>query len=81
MAKAARVIVKAKDSRDQSDKLIRIFTKKVKKDGLIELARENRYYKKPSIKKREKRERAERMRRREERKRSKAIERKSNRSG
>jgi len=43
MAKAARVIVKAKDNREQSDKLIRRFTKKVKKEGLIEMARENRY--------------------------------------
>lgn len=80
MAKAARVIVKAKDSREQSDKLIRRFTKKVKKEELLETVRENRFYKKPSIKKREKRERAERLRRREERKRVKAQERKSNRS-
>lgn len=42
------------------EKAMRIFKKKTQKDGFIREIRERRYYKKPSIKKREKRIQAKR---------------------
>jgi len=36
---------------ESDERLIRRFIKKVKKDGILELARERRYYEKPSVKK------------------------------
>jgi small subunit ribosomal protein S21 len=75
MSKTARVTVKAKECRGNPDKMIRKFTRKVKKEGVLEQARERRYFKKPSIKKKEKRERAARQRRRDEIKRQRAFER------
>jgi small subunit ribosomal protein S21 len=75
MSKTARVTVKAKECRGHPDKMIRKFTRKVKKEGVLEQARERRYFKKPSVKKREKRERAARQRRRDEIKRQRALER------
>ena len=75
--KKSNVTVKAKDIRGSSEKLIRRFIKKTKKAKVIEQVRERRYYKKPSIKKKEKRERALRLRRREEQKRLRAIERRN----
>ena len=75
--KKSNVTVRAKDVRGSSEKLIRRFIKKTKKAKIIEQVRERRYYKKPSIKKKEKRERAVRLRRREEQKRLRAIERRN----
>lgn len=75
--KKSNVTVRAKDVRGSSEKLIRRFIKKTKKAKIIEQVRERRYYKKPSIKKKEKRERALRLRRREEQKRLRAIERRN----
>jgi len=79
MAKVARVSVDLDQCRGQVDKMIRRFTKKVKKEGLLETMRDNRYYKKPSVAKKEKRIRTERRRLREEKKRQRAKERTRNR--
>ena len=48
--------------------MIRKFIKKTKKAKIIEQVRERRYYKKPSIKKKEKIKRAARLRKREQQK-------------
>ena len=74
MAKGAHVKVTAKECRGMTDRMIRKFTKKVKKEGVLETVKEKRYYKKPSVAKKEKRIRAERRRRKEERKRSRGQE-------
>ena len=65
--------VTAKECRGNVDKMIRKFIKKVKKEKIIEQLRDRRFYKKPSVKKREKRMRAERARRREEAKRQRKL--------
>tara|TARA_Y100000310_G_C20346936_1_gene652440 strand:- start:403 stop:672 length:270 start_codon:yes stop_codon:yes gene_type:complete len=77
MAKGAHVKVTAKECRGMADRMIRKFTKKVKKEGVLETVKEKRYYKKPSVAKREKRERAARRRVREEQKRKRAQERRN----
>jgi len=77
MAKGAHVKVTAKECRGMTDRMIRKFTKKVKKEGVLETVKEKRYYKKPSVAKREKRERAARRRVREEQKRKRAQERRN----
>jgi ribosomal protein S21 len=59
--------------------MIRRFTKKVKKDRILDEAKERRHYKKPSVAKKEKRIRAERQRLRDEKKRKRAQERRRNR--
>ena len=69
--------VTAKECRGNVDKMIRKFIKKVKKERIIEQVRDRRFYKKPSVKKKEKRIRAERMRRKEATKRRKAEERRN----
>ena len=61
---------------ESTERLIRRFIKKVKRDGIIEEVRERRYYKKPSVAKRLKKEKAQQRRLREERKAQKARERK-----
>ena len=77
MAKGAHVKVTAKECRGMTDRMIRKFTKKVKKEGVLETVKEKRYYKKPSVAKREKRIRAARRRVREEQKRKRAQERRN----
>lgn len=77
MKKAANVVVGAKECRGNHEKMIRKFIKKVKKEKIIEEVRDRRYYKKPSVEKKEKRERAIRFRRREEQKRLRALERRN----
>ena len=71
------VTVTADECGGNNDRMIRKFIKKVKKEKIIEEARDRRYYKKPSVEKREKRERAIRFRRREEQKRLRALERRN----
>jgi len=75
--KPANVTVKLRECNGNVERMIRRFIKKTKKEGIVEQARERRYYKKPSEAKREKRRRAERVRMREERKRQRAIERRN----
>jgi small subunit ribosomal protein S21 len=55
--------------KDESiDKMIRRFTKKIKRCGILEDHRDSRYYEKPSVARRIKSEKAEQARQREKRK-------------
>ncbi|MAE82822.1 MAG: 30S ribosomal protein S21 [Flammeovirgaceae bacterium] len=77
MRKQVKVSVSLKQCRGNVEKMIRRFIKKTKKEKIVEQARENKYYTKPSDAKREKRRRALRARLREERKRQRAEERRN----
>ena len=77
MSRKANVIVHAKECRNNNEKLIRKFSKKVKKERIIEQTKDRRRYKKPSVRKKEKRIRAQRARQREALKRQRAIERRN----
>tara|TARA_R100000664_G_scaffold33443_1_gene50570 strand:- start:2050 stop:2292 length:243 start_codon:yes stop_codon:yes gene_type:complete len=77
MARKANVTVKARECRNNNERMIRKFNKKVKKERIIEQVKDRRRYKKPSVLKKEKRIRAARNRLREERKRQRAIERRN----
>lgn len=79
MSKGAHVKVTIKECRGSVDRMIRRFTKKVKKDRILDEAKDRRYYKKPSVAKKEKRIRAARQRLRDEKKRRRAQERRRNR--
>ena len=57
------------------DRLVKRFIKKSKKSGIIDEAKERRYYKKPSEKKREAKRRSDARRRKEIAKREKAQKR------
>jgi ribosomal protein S21 len=62
MSKVAYVAVDAYTrSRDENERLIKKFIKKVKKEGILELVRERRYYEKPSTKRKRKKERKKRI--------------------
>tara|TARA_Y100000310_G_scaffold229210_1_gene231624 strand:+ start:1447 stop:1692 length:246 start_codon:yes stop_codon:yes gene_type:complete len=74
MKKGVNASVSLKHCRGNVERMIRRFTKKVKKERIIEDFKEKRYYKKPSVARKEKRIRAERRRRKEERKRTRAQE-------
>jgi len=77
MSRKANVIVHAKECRNNNERLIRKFSKKVKKERIIEQTKDRRRYKKPSVRKKEKRIRAQRARQREALKRQRAIERRN----
>ena len=77
MKKTGNVIDKPRHPRESADRMIRIFIKKTKIERIVEEARDRRRYKKPSIKKKEKRERAQRARHREEQKRIRAQQRRN----
>ena len=77
MKKKSNLTVTAKECRGNHERMIRRFIKKVKKEQIIEEIRERRYYKKPSVAKKEKRIRAERQRRRDQLKRQRAKERRN----
>ena len=64
MAKKINIAVKARP-RENAERLIRRFIKKVKKEKIVEKFREGRYYNPPSVKKKLKRERAQRQRERD----------------
>ena len=74
MKKGVNASVSLKQCRGNVEKMIRRFTKKVKKERIIEDFKEKRYHKKPSVAKKEKRIRAERRRKKEERKRTRSQE-------
>jgi ribosomal protein S21 len=59
---------------ESSEKLVRRFIKKVKKERIIEEARDKMRFVSASVKKRLKKERAEKTRQREERKKEKLIQ-------
>ena len=77
--KKANVIVHAKECRGNSEKMIRKFIKKTKRARIIEEVKDRRFYKKPSVKMKEKQIRAERQRQRDERKKQRALERRRRR--
>ena len=80
MTKKAHVVVYAKECRGNVEKMIRKFIRKAKKERIVEQVRDRREYKKPSVKKKEKRLRAERQRKRDELKRQRAAERRRRRN-
>ena len=77
MANKINVIVTARECKNNNDRLIRKFCKKVKKERIIEQVRDRKRYKKPSVVKKEKRLRAQRTRQREALKKQRAIERRN----
>ncbi len=80
MSRTANVIVTARECRGNNEKMIRKFSKKVKKERIIEQVKDRRRYKKPSVAKKEKRIRARRARQREQLKRQRAQERRNRRN-
>lgn len=80
MKKQCNFKVTSKECRGNVERMIRKFIRKTKKEGVLDEVRERRYYKKPSIKKREKSEKARRMRARQEQKRLRAKERRNRRN-
>ena len=79
MARQANVGVTSRECKNNTERMIRRFTKKVKKARIIEEVRNRKRYKKPSVAKKEKRIRAQRMRLKEERKRER-MQQKRNRN-
>ena len=79
MSKAVNVKVTSRECKGDVHKMIRKFIKKTKRERIVEQVRENKYYDKPSVQKKEKRRKAERVRRREEQKRLRAKERRNRR--
>ena len=77
MANKINVIVTARECKNNNDRLIRKFCKKVKKERIIEQVRDRKRYKKPSVVKTEKRLRAQQTRQREALKKQRAIERRN----
>ena len=71
MSKKINVSVTARECRNNNERMIRKFIKKVKKEGIIEEVKERRFYIKPSKLKRIKKARAVARRKKEEAKRSK----------
>ena len=47
--------------KDENEKLIKKFCRKVKKNGILDLVRDRRYYEKPSVKRRRKKLRKKRV--------------------
>jgi small subunit ribosomal protein S21 len=78
--KKANVVVHARECRGNAEKMIRKFIKKTKRARIVEEVKDRRFYKKPSVKKKEKQIRAERQRQRDERKKQRALERRRRRN-
>tara|TARA_R100000664_G_C2740209_1_gene128822 strand:- start:235 stop:432 length:198 start_codon:yes stop_codon:yes gene_type:complete len=62
-SKCVNVEVKISDTRGDFNKMVKRFTKKVKKQKIIDTYRERRFYEKPSDKKRREKRRAQRKNR------------------
>ena len=77
MARQYNIGVTSKETRGNVERMIRKFIKKVKRERIIEEVKDRKHYKKPSVAKKEKQVRAQRMRLKEERKRRKAQERRN----
>ena len=77
MSRNANVVVTARECRNNNERMIRKFNKKVKKERIIEQIKDRRRYKKPSVAKKEKRARAQRARVREALKKQRAKERRN----
>ncbi len=54
MSRTANVTVTARECRNNNERMIRKFSKKVKKERIIEQVKDRRRYKKPSVVKKEK---------------------------
>ena len=80
MSNKINVSVTARECRNNNERMIRKFSKKVKKERIIEQVKDRRRYKKPSVAKKEKRARAERARQRERLKKQRAQERRNRRN-
>tara|TARA_B100000686_G_C16522419_1_gene827952 strand:- start:427 stop:672 length:246 start_codon:yes stop_codon:yes gene_type:complete len=80
MSRKANITVHARECRNNNERMIRKFNKKVKKERIIEQVKDRRRYKKPSVVKKEKRIRAERTRQRDRLKKIKAQERRNRRN-
>tara|TARA_R110000824_G_scaffold97346_4_gene232693 strand:+ start:1113 stop:1358 length:246 start_codon:yes stop_codon:yes gene_type:complete len=80
MSRKPNVTVASKECRGNSEKMIRKFMKKVKKERIIEQVKDRQRYKKPSVRKKQKRLRAERNRQKEKLKLIKAQERRNRRN-
>ena len=76
---ACNVVVKSKECRGNTERMIRRFIKKCKKERVIEKYKDRQSYKKPSEKKRDKRARAARERKRQELKKKRLLEKRSRR--
>mgnify|MGYP001405221575 CR=1 FL=1 len=74
MAKVVNVEVTLNEVRGDTNRLIRKFIKKVKKEGILENYRERMYYEKPSSKKRRKKLRSKELARREQEKKKLELE-------
>ena len=75
--KKANVVVTSKECRGNHERMIRKFIKKTKKEKIIEQIKDRKHYKKPSVKKREDRAKAERRRIRDALKKQRAQERRN----
>ena len=75
--KKANVVVTSKECRGNHERMIRKFIKKTKKEKIIEQVKDRKHYKKPSVKKREDRAKAERRRIRDALKKQRAQERRN----
>ena len=75
--KAVNVSVNSRETRGNVEKMIRRFLKKTKKEKIVEQIRDRKHYKKPSVKKKEKRQRAIKAALREQQKKRKAQERRN----
>ena len=62
--------VSLKECRGNVERMIRRFSKKVKKERIIEEIKDRRFFKKRSVAKKEKQQRARRLKRKEEQKRN-----------
>ena len=62
--------VSSKECRGNVERMIRRFSKKVKKERIIEEIKDRRFFKKRSVAKKEKQQRARRVKRKEEQKRN-----------
>ena len=80
MSKSYNFKVTAKECRGNVDKMIRKFIKKTKKERIVEECREKQRYKKPSVRKKEKRLRAAKKRLRDQQKARRAQERRNRRN-
>ena len=70
-------MVEAKECRGNHERMIRRFIKKCKKEKIVEQIKDKKYHKKPSIAKKEKSKRAQRLRLKEEQKQRRAQERRN----
>tara|TARA_R100001591_G_scaffold107905_1_gene117004 strand:+ start:150 stop:392 length:243 start_codon:yes stop_codon:yes gene_type:complete len=77
MKKKYNVSVTSRECRGNQERMIRKFIKKCKKEKIAEEVRDKRFYKKPSVAKKEKSEKARRLKIRQELKRQRAKERRN----